>query len=197
MTSYLFLTAARIAASVVSELPKGIDHNDKMLVQIASGGDWKTAIWKMFVESPTAVAAMSGLVILAFLFFPRWRNPRNGIFLFSVIVIIVRMWNPDNIFWQILAPTGAVLSMGIFVYMMAAKNYQLLKEPTYFVFNAFSMFMMSFTVSTFTLILAIVSTAVSLFFIVTMPSAPPERFKNRNADPNIMDSLAKRAQRKW
>lgn len=161
---------------------------------------WSKALggmdWQWLVGYVAIAGGIFAVLLFGGMFIRRWQNPRLGFFLLTGTVILVRAWRPENVFWRILAPAAALLAIVLFVMLFRSRQYLMLKEPTYYLANAFALIVMSFPVGGYNIALALAALAVSLFFIVTKRSTSPEKFKGREADPIILESLEKRARRK-
>jgi hypothetical protein len=156
-----------------------------------AGGDGEEML-----ASLTGIAILFGVIIFSFIFLRRWKIPRMGYFLVTLVILVSRIIVPKDLFWITGAVTAALFSLVMFVLAHKRLDFDSRKEPLYFLFNAFTLFIISFSKDSFTFSIAGFSLLASLFFIVTLKPVPHGKYQQHDADPKIMETLQKKAQRR-
>jgi hypothetical protein len=142
------------------------------------------------------IALISGILIFSFLFFRRWKIPRMGYFLATVVILLSRFRMPDDLFWKTGAVTAGLFSLIMFASAYKRIDFDTKKEPMYFLFNAFTLLVIAFSMEFFTMSLACASLFASLFFIVTLKPVPRGKFTQFDADGKIMEVLEHKTHRR-
>jgi hypothetical protein len=144
----------------------------------------------------SGIGVLFGVIIFSFIFFRRWRIPRMGYFLVTLVILFSRFRVPTNMFWKTGAVTAGLFSLMMFFVTQKKRDFDSRKEPLYFVFNAFTVLIIAFSTEPFTMSLAGISLIASLFFIVTLKPVPHGKFTQHDADAKIMETLEKKARRR-
>ena len=107
-----------------------------------------------------------GFILFAVLFIKRWQTPRLGFFLFTASTFVVRVMRPTDKFWNVCSATG--VAVALFLLLSTKKTRRIdLKEPIYYILNAFTLLLITFALSSYTSAIAAMSLCASLFFINT------------------------------
>ncbi len=144
----------------------------------------------------SGIGLIFGVLIFSFIFLRRWRIPRMGYFLVTLIILLTRFREPNLIFWKVGAFSAGIFSLVMFGIAHKKLDFDSRKEPLYFLFNAFTLLVIAFSTEIFTICLAGFSLLASLFFIVTLKPIPRGKFLKHDADEKIMETLVNKASRK-
>lgn len=189
IVSILAAAAALAPAAALAVSPDDISTKDKLDYLTRTNANADT------MNTMMGIAILFGVIIFAFLFIRLWRIPRMGYFMVTVIILSVRYQEPDIIFWKVAAFTAGMFSLMMFFISHRHVDFDSRKEPLYFLFNAFTLLIVSFSISFYLSIMAAMSLIASLFFVTTRKPVPHGKFTEHDADAMIMDTLEKKAKR--
>ena len=156
-----------------------------------SGFDWN---WLVYFATG-AMLVFAGLLLGA-MFVKRWQMARLGFFLFTAATFIVRLTRPDDKFWNIAALVGAFASVFLLFSIHAKSRMVNRKEPIYYLLNTATLVLIYFPINFFTAIMAAVALIGSVFFLTTKAPSHAGKYKTREADPIILESLEKRSRKR-
>jgi len=179
--------AAAIPAAALAVNPDDVSAREKI--------DYLTGANDPLANALIGVAVLAGVVIFSALFIKLWNLPRMGYFMVTLSILAVRYFSPEIIFWKVAAVSAALFSLLMFVLSHRHLDFDSRKEPLYFLFNAFTLFIASFQLNFFLSAMACTSLIASLFFVVTRKPVPHGKFKQLEADEKIMETLEKKAKR--
>lgn len=169
----------------------GAPAQEHPAVKIFMGIDWS---WLGYF----AIIAVTvfGCLLFGMIFVRRWREPRLGFFLFTVSTFVVRLLRPEDFAWNAFAIAGTVgAAIMTFITARDIKNHDI-KEIVYYVLNGFTLLLLSYTdINIYVGLCAGVSLIASLFFMLTT-KASAGRYRGRDADPHILESLQQRSKRR-
>jgi hypothetical protein len=161
------------------------------LLEFMSGFDWN---WLLYFV--TGAMLTFAVILFATMFIKRWQMTRLGFFLFTGAAFVVRIARPDDKFWNIAAIVGAAVSVFLLVSVMSKGRLANKKEPIYYILNTATLILIFFDITFFTATMAAIALLASVFFLTTKAPSSPDKYKAREADPHILDSLQKRAQKR-
>ena len=180
--------------SLIPKLPHGVDKSRlkqvSPLLHTLYSLEWGWALY--FTIGAFLVFAC---ILFAMLFIKRWQTPRLGFFLFTASTFVVRVMRPTDKFWNICSATG--VAVALFLLFSTKKTLRVdIKEPIYYILNAFSLLLITFQLSSYTSTIAAMSLCASLFFITTKSYTRHHKYNKLIADPIIMESLEKRSKKR-
>ena len=161
------------------------------VLEFLGGFDWN---WLLYFS--TGAMLTFAVILFASLFIKRWQTTRLGFFLFTAATFVVRLARPDDMFWNVAAIVGAGLSLILLISVHTSSTVVNKKEPIYYILNTVTLTLIFFRITFFTATMAALSLLASVFFLTTKAPSSPDKYKEREADPNILDSLEKRAQKR-
>lgn len=189
IVSMLAAAAALAPAAALAVNPDDISTKDKL--------DYLTRTNADAMNTMIGIAILFGVIFFVFLFdrIRLWRIPRMGYFMVTAVILSVRYREPDIIFWKVAAFTAGMFSLMMFFISHRHVDFDSRKEPLYFLFNAFTLLIISFSINFYLSIIAATSLIASLFFVTTRKPVPHGKFIEHDADAMIMDTLEKKAKR--
>ncbi len=193
-TAIFAVTLYPLAAAAASPARERIDNMsiyEKMKMASEASGKGEEMIATL-----SGIGLIFGVLIFSFIFLRRWKIPRMGYFLVTLIILLTRFREPSIIFWKVGAFTAGLFSLTMFVLAHKKLDFDSRKEPLYFLFNAFTLLVIAFSTEVFTICLAGFSLLASLFFVVTLKPIPRGKFLKHDADDKILETLVKKASRK-
>ncbi|GEM_PF-2030387 len=147
------------------------------------------------VTALTGMAMVFAIIIFTILFLRRWNVPRMGYFLVTLSTLASRSMAPDVLFWSVVAFVAGLFSIFMFFSSKSSVNFDSKKEPLFYLFNAFSLLLIVYSVDFYYATFSSLSLATSLFFVISRGNTPHGRFKKHDADEMILKTLEKRAGR--
>ncbi len=147
------------------------------------------------ISTISNIAIVFSFLIFAALFIKRWKIPRMGYFLVSTSILISRFMMPNLIFWRVAAISAGFFSFVMFFLSHRNIDFDSRKEPLYFLFNAFTLFIITTPMNLYVATFATISLLSSLFFVTTKKPTRRGKFTQLDADDKIMESLEKRVKR--
>lgn len=150
--------------------------------------------WKWFIFFLIGATLSFGIILFGLLFFRRWGSPHLGYFFVTVVVLVNRIMQPSEMFWQAFGIFTGAICLFMAFHQMREHEYIAGREPAYFLLNSFALVVCSLTSSHYLNGLAAVALFASLFFMTTKNPRKPG--KHGKADQYVLESLERRAQRK-
>ncbi len=147
------------------------------------------------VTALTGIAMVFAIIIFTILFLRRWNVPRMGYFLVTLTTLASRSMAPEVVFWSVVAFVAGLFSVFMFFSSKNTVNFDSKKEPLFYLFNAFSLLLIVYSVDFYYATFSALSLATSLFFVISRANTPRGRFKKHDADEMILKTLEKRAGR--
>ena len=190
----IFVSAFFSAAAFASEAAN--KFNNMSILQKAQVASQASGSGAGIFSTISSIGLLFGVIIFSFIFFRRWKIPRVGYFLVTLVILICRIRVPKDLFWITGAFTAGLFSILMFILAHKRVDFDSRKEPLYFLFNAFTLLIISFSRDSYTLSIAGFSLLASLFFIVTLKPIPRGKFTQHDADEKIMETLEKKARRR-
>lgn len=177
--------------SFLAQSGAGSPASEHPAVRIFTGMDWT---WVGYFAIVAAI--VFGCLLFGMIFVRRWREPRLGFFLFTISTFVVRVLRPGDFFWNVAALAGAVGAAIMTVITIRDIRNHDIREVVYYLLNGFTLLLITPAIQNIYISLcAGVSLIASLFFMLTTRAASG-RYRGRDADPHILESLQKRAGRK-
>lgn len=181
----------QIITQAASPTPASNSRLVDTLLEFLSGFDWN---WLLYFV--TGAMLTFAVILFATMFIKRWQMARLGFFLFTGATFVVRIARPDDKFWNIAAIVGAAVSIILLVSVMGKGRLVNRKEPIYYILNTVTLILIFFNITFFTATMAAIALLGSVFFLTTKAPSSPDKYKAREADPHILESLQKRAQKR-
>ena len=156
--------------------------------------------WRWLLGFAAVALFLIGIVFFGAMFFKRQHSPKLGFFLYVVWVGAVRTLRPDDKAWLAAAVVGIAIALILLFSTFAAKGawrHVNRKEPIYYLMNAFALCMFTMPLNQFEYSIAAFAVFSSLFFITASAPRSKHKYKKRDADPAILESLEKRANKKF
>jgi hypothetical protein len=177
------------APSLIPKLPPGAGTSQLKLLHTLYHVEWG---WALYFS--IGLFLVFACILFAVLFIKRWQTPRLGFFLFTASTFVVRVMRPTDKFWNVCSAAGVALALFLLFSTKKTKRVDL-KEPIYYLLNAFTLLLITFELASYTSALAAMSLCASLFFMNTKSYSRHHKYDKLIADPNIMESLEKRSKR--
>lgn len=171
--------------------PRGHSLLVESLLEFMKGFDWN---WLLYFA--TGAMLTFAVILFASMFIKRWQMTRLGFFLFTAATFVVRVARPDDAFWNIAAIVGAVVSVFLLVSVSAKGRLVNRKEPVYYILNTATLILIFFDITFFTATMAAIALLASVFFLTTKAPSRAGKYKEREADPILLESLQKRARKR-
>lgn len=141
-----------------------------------------------------------GVITLMFIFWRKWNLSRMGYVIVTAMVIGVRAENPTDIFSSVVAFVGGIIALVVSIYSFRHIEYSTMKEPLYFLFNSFAMFMVAFPIGSeapfYNMVVALVAMCSSLYFIIAVNFSSRSSNK-KNVEKSVINVLDKKRDKNY
>lgn len=156
--------------------------------------------WRWLLGFTAVAIFLIGIVFFGANLFRKQASPKLGFFLYVVWVGSVRTLRPNDKAWLAAAVVGIIIAATLLITTLASKrdwNHSNRKEPIYYLMNGFALGMFLMPLNEFEYSIAAFAVFASLFFINSKKPHHKDKYKKRDADPAILESLEKRANKKF
>ena len=156
--------------------------------------------WRWLLGFTAIAIFLIGILFFGAMLFRKQSSPKLGFFLYVIWVGAVRTLRPNDKAWFAAVVVGIAIAGILLATTLAAKadwSHTNRKEPIYYLLNAFALGIFLMDMNEFYYSVAAFAVFASLFFINARKPHPKNKYKKRDADPAILESLEKRANKKF